>query len=441
MPTRKVFNCIVDDTALIAGVKKSTRDGIRKWTESGAIRLFVPLHSLEQLNHLTKGTSRINGEAREAVKWLDDVTSTPHSQRVQLQGVDETYGSWEEVEKYLQPQSLLAGENNGENGVDGLTDELHSTLQLHDQSDKLSTSSHESDAQGTKTPSSPRSAYSSTSPGLLNASPYKAASRTSVETPVSRPSSRPGRNDADIQPHKAFANATRQAVPPRLQPLFNHIIWRINQDQNPNTALDSFIFLTNDANKQALAQKFGVKTKRLEQVRDAVAREERDFKNRLALWRKETGITTPVEPTAGRLEAVQPPAVEDDEESEDEDIVVFKRPLRVPSAPASPVPAPALPIQPVIDPNQFSRASPVLQPAAVQQVPAAPRGRGGRPPVAPRGGRGGFVPPPGRFVPNARPRVASVDLNKPIDPDSFARPSPFRGGMRGGRRTLWNPTT
>lgn len=44
MPTRKVFNCIVDDTALIAGVKKGTRDGIRKWTESGAIRLFVPLH-------------------------------------------------------------------------------------------------------------------------------------------------------------------------------------------------------------------------------------------------------------------------------------------------------------------------------------------------------------------------------------------------------------
>ena len=44
-PTRKVFNCIVDDTALIAGVKRSTRDGIRKWISSGAIRLFVPLHS------------------------------------------------------------------------------------------------------------------------------------------------------------------------------------------------------------------------------------------------------------------------------------------------------------------------------------------------------------------------------------------------------------
>lgn len=44
-PTRKVFNCIVDDTALVAGVKKSTREGIRKWVSSGSIRLFVPLYS------------------------------------------------------------------------------------------------------------------------------------------------------------------------------------------------------------------------------------------------------------------------------------------------------------------------------------------------------------------------------------------------------------
>ena len=44
-PKRKIFNCIVDETALIAGVKKSTRDGIRKWIAQDAIRLYVPLHS------------------------------------------------------------------------------------------------------------------------------------------------------------------------------------------------------------------------------------------------------------------------------------------------------------------------------------------------------------------------------------------------------------
>jgi hypothetical protein len=51
-PKRKIFNCIVDETALIAGVKKSTRDGIRKWVSQGAICLFVPLHSM------TKGRCR-----------------------------------------------------------------------------------------------------------------------------------------------------------------------------------------------------------------------------------------------------------------------------------------------------------------------------------------------------------------------------------------------
>jgi hypothetical protein len=49
-PKRKIFNCIVDDTALIAGVKKSTRDGIRKWVSQGSIRLYVPLHSMRLEN-------------------------------------------------------------------------------------------------------------------------------------------------------------------------------------------------------------------------------------------------------------------------------------------------------------------------------------------------------------------------------------------------------
>lgn len=45
MASRKLFNCILDDTALIAGLKRSTRDGVKKWVNSGSIRIFVPLHS------------------------------------------------------------------------------------------------------------------------------------------------------------------------------------------------------------------------------------------------------------------------------------------------------------------------------------------------------------------------------------------------------------
>lgn len=34
----------MDDSALVAGVKRSTRNGIRQWVRNGQIRLFVPLH-------------------------------------------------------------------------------------------------------------------------------------------------------------------------------------------------------------------------------------------------------------------------------------------------------------------------------------------------------------------------------------------------------------
>lgn len=44
--SRKVFNCIVDESALVAGVKHTTRDGIRKWVAQDAIRLFIPLQSV-----------------------------------------------------------------------------------------------------------------------------------------------------------------------------------------------------------------------------------------------------------------------------------------------------------------------------------------------------------------------------------------------------------
>ena len=44
LPVRKSFNCIVDDSALVAGVKRSTRNGIRHWVKNGQMRLFVPLH-------------------------------------------------------------------------------------------------------------------------------------------------------------------------------------------------------------------------------------------------------------------------------------------------------------------------------------------------------------------------------------------------------------
>jgi hypothetical protein len=44
-PIRAALKCIVDDTAFILGLKKSTRDGLRKWVSMSAIQLFIPLYS------------------------------------------------------------------------------------------------------------------------------------------------------------------------------------------------------------------------------------------------------------------------------------------------------------------------------------------------------------------------------------------------------------
>lgn len=56
---RKIFNCIVDDSALVAGVKRSTRNGIRQWVKNGQIRLFVPLHGMLSLLDTTQPRANI----------------------------------------------------------------------------------------------------------------------------------------------------------------------------------------------------------------------------------------------------------------------------------------------------------------------------------------------------------------------------------------------
>lgn len=67
---RKIFNCIVDDTALVAGVKKSTRNGLRQWVNNGQIRLFVPLHGKHHERSLVKNGRKLidisSGAAEQA---------------------------------------------------------------------------------------------------------------------------------------------------------------------------------------------------------------------------------------------------------------------------------------------------------------------------------------------------------------------------------------
>lgn len=269
----------------------------------------------------------------------------------------------------------------------------------------------------------------------------------------------------------ATISGPSSGVPVKMRPLMNYILWRIHQELDPIAALESFIFLCNDENKAKVGQGFGVRTKRLEELRNAVGREDREFKNRLFLQKKEhlqgtqNGVQAPavtapaVQPAAGITAITTDGQIDDGEESDE---VVFKPP---PKAPAAMLPAPSATNGNVMDPDAFGRtpASQRLHAAQQTTTPPSPRQNHVQPhqsprgnhalPFAPRGsfrgnirgsprGRGAFAPRGrGGFASGNGPREATGVLpNGQIDPNSFSRPNTGRGGFARGGRRLWVPT-
>ncbi|KAH7406007.1 hypothetical protein DE146DRAFT_431017 [Phaeosphaeria sp. MPI-PUGE-AT-0046c] len=425
-PKRKIFNCIVDDTALIAGVKKSTRDGIRKWISQGSIRLYVPLHTLTQLHRLKTGADRINADGREAVKWLDEITSVPGdvADRVKLEGVDEAYTTWAEVEKFMLPETLLSMEDS-DSDEDDYHEDLESSFTALDLSDETSMSSTHSIEDAPKTPESPKP-FPST---MIAMTDEKRHSQKAAALVMDSPD-RTARNSSELPRTEKSCKST---VPGYLQPLFSHILWRINKEENPDVALESFILLTNDSTKQAIAQKFGIRAKRLEQLRDAVAREDREYRNHLTMQQLETQTTASPSATkaAERPKSSHVSQSKPVDDSDEEDAVLFKAPKG---------PAATTNNQRVFDPNDFGRANQHHSPRGGRGGSVTGRGRGGPPPFRGRGNfapRGAYVPPGPAYRAPPAPRH---DPNQPLDPNSFARPISHASPARGGRgRKLWEP--
>ncbi|KAK3719451.1 hypothetical protein LTR37_004309 [Vermiconidia calcicola] len=431
---RKVFNCIVDDSALVAGVKKSTRNGIRQWVNNGQIRLFVPLHALEQLSRQKNATNRHGEDVRETLKWLDDATSR-YPNVIALQGAEDHFERWADVEKFAVPRTLFSETDGLEDGEadledDATADDDMNNLTLADVDRKTSGSSAASDRSRSASPSSMQSHRSSVSAPSPPTSPAKALS--SPPKPVAVPTT--------------GSSPSSSVVPARLQSLFNYILWRIHQEENPVAALESFIFLCNDQSKVNYAKGFEIRAKRLEQLRDAISREDRDYRNRqLVLQREHQNTTT----------AAAPPSLK--QSVDDDDEVVYKPP---PKAPAAMLPK-QQPPQNVIDPDAFGRSGPVGAPPVQMQPklqPRSPRPHNASPqpgrnlqslPFAPRGsprgafrggprGRGNLmVPSRGGFAPNVR--MDNNFANGQIDPNSFVRPRGSGYTGRGGRK-LWVPT-
>jgi hypothetical protein len=330
------------------------------------------------------------------------------------------------VEQFLLPETLLSMEES-ESDEDDYHEDLESSFNALDMSDETSMSSTHSSEGAPKTPESPRSFSSKES------KPTAEATHTAKAAPMKESPDRTARNSNE----SARADKSdKGAVPVYLQPLFNHILWRINKEGNPDAALESFILLTNDSAKQTIAQKFGIRAKRLEQLRDAVAREDREYKNHLTIHKLEVEATAAKNSVSAPQAAERPkssPVAENkpEENSDDEDEVLFKCAPRGPAATTN--------NQRVFDPNDFARTNQNQSPRGGRGGYMAPRGRGG----SPFRGRGNFAPR-GAYVPPGpafrAPPVPRHDPNAPLDPDSFSRPAPKVGPIRGGgRRKLWEP--
>lgn len=286
-----------------------------------------------------------------------------------------------------------------------------------------------------ETPAS--SAASNASRSVSPSSRFSQRSSISALSPPTSPAkatSSPAKSN-HIQP--STTSSSSSTVPLKLQPLFNYIIWRIHQEENPAAALETFIFLCNDQSKVNHAKGFEIKTKRLEQLRDAVGREDRDFKNRLALWQKENPNATGTAAT---------------NITSGSDRVSSKSPGAVSATSAQP-----LQQQHVMDPDAFGRnpqssklevhaptvtvPSPRLHHAVPQasrghvSLPFSPRGniRGNNLRGAPRG-RGNVGP-----ITHAGFSPSPVPAGPEIDPNSFIRPRGSGYTGRGGRK-LWVPT-
>ncbi|KAJ5869066.1 hypothetical protein N7455_004007 [Penicillium solitum] len=365
---RKVFRCAVDETALSTNISE-----IKKWTTNGAIDLVVPLYTLERLHALKRAGSQVAINAREAVRFLDRVTSGKDhiaTDRVVLQGPMEQYERWEEAEKFFLPEfeeepevvdealdnkepvaESSAKDDLTKNESDDLSQMLLSKLNFKKDPEAVSITS-------VGTPSGPGSRTSSRS------------SRTSPECAQHESSNGTARNNktkSKASTHqRTISGSVIPTAPPALRPLLSALLWRLHTGPDAENSAKTCILISNDRATQVWAQKFGIGVKNILQLRTAIQYEEREYKNRCKYVEKTQ--TQPAEPKT----------LLSYEEESDEDELVF-----------------------------------------------VPRGRGkGNPRGASRGGgqrkaapktAAKAAPPP------VEPPVTVEVPTKPIDPDSFSR--------------------
>lgn len=292
----------------------------------GPLSLFCL--ALERLHALKRAGSQIAINAREAVRFLDRVTSGKDNvtaERVSLQGPMEQYEKWEDAEKFFlpefeeEPEAVEHGVNGDgqvladnakdgkKNGVTSSPDDLSQML--------LNKLNFKKDSD----------AVSTTSAGTHSGPVSRTSSRSSRTSPECANAHVDGNSEGSKQNKASRANghqrtasgSTIPTVPPVLRPLLSAILWRLHDGPDASNVAKSCILISNDIVTQTWAQKFGIGVKNIHQLRTSIQYEEREYKNRCKY----------VEKTQGTTQGPEPKTIlsydDESEEEEDEDELVF----------------------------------------------------------------------------------------------------------------------
>jgi hypothetical protein len=362
---------------------------------------FANRPALERLHILKKDASQIGQNARKSVKFLDKMTSGKNdlpNEPIIIQGPDEQYATWQEVESHYADCPAAAAKKAKESKTD-------------------------KQATDVATKRSSGSALSQILLDKLNfAGPPQGSSPASTP-PMSPTSSGPQSSKTSPEVRAATMSfVDKTPVPPVLKPLLNPVVWYYHE--KPHDVADVF-FLTNSADTQHLAREFNVATKTIHQLRDAIGME---------LQPAEPSKTSKKQRSTSNLAEGEPKTLFSyDDESEEEEVVFKPRArgapritangrgsMRSKHLPRSPRPSfnngapapqaatnkPKIPIE-EIDPDSFDRGGfgrGSGQLANVSNTLGNHSGSFGanRPPSGPRGGnghngRGGYR---GRAVPD-----------------------------------------
>jgi len=405
--------------------------------------------ALERLSSLRSSTPPINLEARRALEWLDEITSATANKSagfVQLQGPDDQYTSWQEVEKYLLPETPLSA-LGGHESLDGINEAFARSLELRPrlsgEDERTGENGTSRSGSGRSTPAGGDHKKGKAHEGRLSKWVEKGACK--------RPAS-----ISDLFPGTS-------TIPTRFRPLLNFVVWRTYHSNYSLNSSTTHILLTNDVTMQKLASKFGVRAKLLNQVRNIVQKNMSQLDGTNEVPEVEENDDDVID-AVGDMKAV---------DERDEDEIVFVPPPRGSSQ--------DLHAAPVIDPDHFGRnTSPGSRAAAISPVapPLAPKSPALAQVFATQPKSQPSSPKPAQTTPASQhhrqnnsqhrssPRAANMNgsmrgprrdaqmpaqvtkLVKPIDPDSFTRPTNgiVRGGRGGGRGTggrgrLWEPGT